>query len=166
MAILTQNHHVANALRALAATNKYVGVGRTTAWANENVPPEPNALATGLEEAICYVPLTKAALVVPDEAGTLTFAGQTWREVSVGNAYTEGAKRVYFEGRLEYDEAPLVTFRQIGLFAGLTKAPGAGTGVLLPADVSSVGVLELLDNRAPTYRAADKVDVVGFMVQF
>lgn len=166
MATLTQNSHVASALRLLAASNKYIGVGRSTAWANESAPPSPDALATALEEPICYVPLTKATLVVQDNAGTLSFAGQTWREVANVDAYDEGAKRVYVEGRLEYDDAPLTTFRQVGLFTGLVKAGGAGAGVLLPAAVTSPGVLEVLDNRTPTYRTADKVDIIGFMVQF
>lgn len=166
MPTLTTSHHVAQALRALAATNKYLGIGRTTAWADELSPPLPAGSATALTEPVCYAPLSRATLVVPDVAGDLAFDGATWRTVSPANAYAEGAVRLYLEGRLEYDDAPLVVFRQVGFFTGLTPATGAGAGVLLPSQVADPGVLEVLDHRRPVYRAADKVDIVAVMVQF
>lgn len=169
MPILTESHHVTQALRFLAATNKYCAIGRTTAWADEQNPPAPSASATTVEEVQAYAPLAQATLVIPDEDGLIEFLGDQYTAVAVEDAYTEGAVRVYVVARFEYAVGglpPLCTFRQVGIFSGLVKAGGAGNGVLLPNEVTSPGILEIIDNRTPTIRAADKVDVICAMVQF
>lgn len=166
MSTLTQSHHVAQALRFLAATNKYIGIGRTAAWDVETAPPAPSVIATGVDTPICYAPLSKACLVVADAGGAITFGGDTYLEVPPEDAYTVGATQVYVEAQLNGAAAPLVTYRQAALFSGLTKAGGAGAGILLPADVTDPGILEVLDNRQPTYRAADTLDVIAHLLQF
>lgn len=166
MSILTQSHHVAQALRFLAATAKYIAIGRSTAWDVETIPPSPSVIATELDEPICYAPLSKACLVVADAGGAITFGGDTYLEVAPEDAYTVGATQVYVEAQLNGAAAPLVTYRQAALFSGLTKAGGAGAGILLPADVTDSGILEVLDNRQPTYRAADTLDVIAHLLQF
>lgn len=166
MSTLTQHFHVAQALRFLAAPNKYIGIGRTAAWDVESAPPAPSVIATGLDTPICYAPLTRACLVVADVGGDISFGGDTYQTVAEEDAYTLGATQVYLEAQLDGADAPLSTYRQAGLFTGLTKTGGAGAGILLPADVTDPGTLEVLDNRQPTYRAADTLDVIAHLLQF
>jgi hypothetical protein len=163
MPVLTVRHHVTQALRFLAATNKYMAIGRTTAWSNESSPPAPSSSASTVEEVVCYAPLAQATLVKPDSGGSISHLGSNYTAVTEGNAYTESATRVYVKANFDYANAPLVTFRQIGLFTGLS---GTGAGIRLPGAVSDPGILELLDNRTPTIRAADKVDVVAALITF
>lgn len=165
-AILTDFHHVTQAIRFLNATNVYGALGRTTAWTNEASPPAPDPADTELDETICYAPLTTQTLVVPDAGGSIEVDGVLYTAVSEANAYTSGAIRVYVEARFDYDNAPLVTWRQAGFYSGLVKGGGAGSGILLPADVSDPGILETCDNRTPTTRAIDKVDVITAVIQF
>lgn len=165
-AVLTNYHHTTQALRFLAATNKYVAIGRTTAWTNEGSPPAPDTSATVVEEVVCYAPLVQATLVVEDAGGTIGHLGTNYKTVSQGDAYTEGATKVYVKAEFPYSDAPLVTFRQIGFFTGLTKTGDAGNGILLPEKVVDPGVLEVLDNRTATTRSADKVDVFAALLTF
>lgn len=165
-AILTDRHHVKQAIRFLNSTNVYGAIGRTTAWSNESSPPAPDPTATALTEVVCYAPLSAQTLVKPDAGGSIEVNGVLYSAVSEANAYTEGAIRVYVEARFDYDNAPLVTWRQAGFYSGLVKGGGAGSGILLPADVTSPGILETIDNRTPTVRAIDKVDVITAVIQF
>lgn len=165
MSILTQSHHVAQALRFLAATAKYIAIGRSTAWDVETIPPSPSVIATELDEPICYAPLSKACLVVADAGGAITFGGDTYLEVAPEDAYTVGATHVYVEAQLDGTWAPLGSYRQVGFFTGLTKTAGA-VGILLPNNVLDPGILEVIDNRQPSYRKADTLDVIAHLLQF
>lgn len=163
---LTTRHHTSQALRFKNAAGIYMAIGRTTAWSNEASPPAPSASATAVEEVVCYAPPAQITLVKPDAGGAIEHLGTYYTAVSDGNAYTEGAYLVYVKCEFPYTQAPLCTFRQVGLYLGLVKNQGAGSGVLLPADVSSPGILEAIDNRTPTVRAADKKDVEAMLLSF
>lgn len=167
MPVLTERHHTNQAIRFFSSSNKYIGLGRTSAWPNEASPPAPSTSATTIEEAACYAPLTQQAYVVEDEAGTITHLGVKYRVVAGGDVYTYGARKVYVQAMFDYGNAPLpLTFRQVGLCVGLSKIQGAPEGILLPNQVSSIGQLEFLDNRIATVRAIDKVDVVAALISF
>lgn len=166
MGLRTTSSHVANALRFLAAPNLYMGIGRTTAWADDTNPPPEDPEQVALDEAVCYQPILTPKLLKQDIGGLIAWGGLMWTEVAIQDAYTEGATYAYCEAAFEYDDAPLVTFRQVALFTGLTKAGGAGSGILLPGEVTDPGVLEALDNRTPVVRAIDKIDTVTVVLSF
>lgn len=167
MGLITTRHHVADALRFHAAADKYFGIGRTTAWTDDADPPPEDPDAVVLEEVVGYKSLSAIKLLKPDAGGAFDWGGQKWTEVTAENARAQGATYVYVEARLEYAELPLITFRQVGIFTGLVRAGGApATGPLLPAQVTSPGDLEALDNRTPVLRAADKVDVLTMVLSF
>ena len=65
-------------------------------------------------------------------------------------------------------DLPLGRYRQIGLYAGLTKAAGvlAGKYALLPSEVADNGILEMIDNRQDTNRLADMKDTLRLVIEF
>lgn len=89
----------------------------------------------------------------------------------IGGAIVEGAKYVYVDCYLDYDEFPIVTYRQIGLCTGVT--PG-DANILKSADYSNsgadefstIGVLEILDNRVPSTRDTSQRELISLIIEF
>lgn len=89
----------------------------------------------------------------------------------IGGAMVEGAKYVYLDCYLNYDEFPLVTYRQIGLCTGVTpntedilkSAEYTLSGV---DDYNSLGVLEILDNRLPNTRDVNQRELLSLIIEF
>lgn len=89
----------------------------------------------------------------------------------LGGAMVEGAKYVYVDCYLNYDEFPLVTYRQIGLCTGVLPntedvlKSGAHTldGV---NEYSSLGTLEILDNRYPNTRDINQRELLSLIIEF
>lgn len=88
----------------------------------------------------------------------------------IGGAIVEGAKYVYVECYLNYDEFPLATYRQIGLCTGVTPDT---ENILLSKDYSagsadeftSLGILEVLDNRVPSTRDAAQRELLSLIIE-
>lgn len=86
-------------------------------------------------------------------------------------ARVEGAKYVYIDCRLRYDEFPLVTYRQIGICTGVTPS---ASDILLSASYSSsgkdeftsLGTLEVLDNRPPYIRDIATTELLSIIIEF
>lgn len=89
----------------------------------------------------------------------------------LGGALIEGAKYVYVEAYFEYDEIPLTTYRQIGLF---THVKPDTKDILLSAEFSTtnqdeytdLGILEVIDNRIPDTRDINKRELCSMIVEF
>jgi len=171
MAILTTLHHVLKAQRFYEETGKYMVIGRTTAWADENNPPEEDPDTEALDEVVAYAPVTTEKYYLRDDInGTFEWpagSGQKWTEVQPANILTEKPTHVFVSADFERDDAPLVTYRQAGFHTGLVLAPGAPAGEeVVPAQVSDPGTLEAYDNRPPSTRYIDKVDTISLMFAF
>lgn len=90
---------------------------------------------------------------------------------ALGGAYVEGAKYVYIECSLNYDQFPIETYRQVGVVTGvvpntqdiLRSAEYSDSGV---NEFSTVGMLEILDNRSPTIREPDQKENISLIIQF
>ena len=88
-----------------------------------------------------------------------------------GGALVEGAKYVYVDCYLSYDQFPLVTYRQIGLCSGVTpntedvlkNAAYTSSGY---DDYSSLGVLEILDNRVPSTLDINQRELLSLIIEF
>lgn len=89
----------------------------------------------------------------------------------VGGAIVEGAKYVYVDCYLNYDQFPLVTYRQIGLCSGVTP----NTSDVLKAaaytlngtnEYTSLGILEILDNRVPSTRDISQRELLSLIIEF
>lgn len=92
----------------------------------------------------------------------------------IGGALVEGAKYVYVEGYLEYDRFPLQTYRQLGLCTGVVPSDPSVTDILRSAEFnpsgvdeySSLGILEILDNRSPIPRDINMRELVSIIIEF
>lgn len=89
-----------------------------------------------------------------------------------GGAQIEAAKYVYVDCYLEYDKFPLVTYRQVGLCTNVTPD---GADVLRSAaynisggvdEYTSLGILEILDNRAPSTRDISQRELISLIIEF
>lgn len=89
----------------------------------------------------------------------------------LGGAMAEGAHYVYVECYLNYNQFPLVTYRQIGL---CTRVSPSTEDKLLSAEYSSttaneytsLGTLEILDNRVPSTRDANQREMLSLIIEF
>lgn len=89
----------------------------------------------------------------------------------LGGAYVDGAKYVYVDCYLNYDEFPIMTYRQIGLCSYVTPDT---ENILLSSIVSgvtedqydSLGILEIIDNRAPIPRDINQREMLSLIVEF
>jgi hypothetical protein len=178
MAITTTQGHVARALDFYDRTDVYFAYGRTSAWPNDVngkpegditfQPPVEDIAATTLTELIAYKKVVTKNLVVPDANGTITYRSTKWKIVNPTDALAQGARWVYVQTELAYDEVPLLTYRQIGLFSRLVKKTSvpAGQLALLPTEVETSGYLEVLDNRKPVTRQVDQKEILELIVEF
>lgn len=89
----------------------------------------------------------------------------------LGGALVDGAHYVYMICYLNYDEFPVMTYRQIGVCTGV--APST-ENVLLSArakgtdtdDYTSLGILEILDNRGPSTRDSSQREKLSVIIEF
>lgn len=88
----------------------------------------------------------------------------------LAGALVEGAKYVYLDCYLNYDQFPLVTYRQIGLCSGVTpntvdilKSAAYATGNT--DEYTSLGTLEIIDNRAPSTRDVSQRELLSIIVE-
>jgi hypothetical protein len=115
---------------------------------------------------IGYKAISAKYMVVPDNIlGTITHGTQKYRIVASNLAAQENARWVYIETTFSYDELPVEDFRQLGVFSGFTRNVGVTDEAVIPSQVLSVGVLELLDNRKTINRAIDQQEVVAYIIE-
>ena len=89
----------------------------------------------------------------------------------LGGALVEGAKYVYVDCYLNYDEFPLVTYRQIGLCTLVTPESenvlkSAAYSIGGNDEYTSLGILEVLDNRIPAARDISQRELLSLIVEF
>lgn len=169
--ITTTMGHVSRAISFQELPNVYFGIGRTTPWDGETEPdfsaPLPSVEATELDELIGLKKVDIKSLVVPDEDGTLIYRDRTWRKISAEEAIELGAHWVYIEASILYEELPVSAYRQIGVFSRVKpKSTVTSPSILLPEDIESTGVLEILDQRKVVTRNADSRDTFSMIIEF
>ena len=89
----------------------------------------------------------------------------------IGGALVEGAKYVYVDCYLNYDQFPLVTYRQIGLCTGVTPntedvLKSAAYSLSGTNEYTSLGNLEILDNRVPSTRDISQRELLSLIIEF
>lgn len=89
----------------------------------------------------------------------------------IGGAQVEGAKYVYLDCTLNYDAFPLVTYRQIGLCSKVTPATedvlrAASYSLSGQNEYTSLGILEIIDNRVPSTRDINQRDMLSLIIEF
>lgn len=172
-AVTTRNASVRRAIDFYNKTDLWFAIGKTSAWANESSPPAPTA-TDSMTEIIGYRKVSVKYLVIPYDGRQLqsgdikiTLAdGSQWFVISPANAYTEGAKYVYVETTVFPSDFPAGDYRQVGLFSGLVPQAGVNKDYLLPSEVQSQGVLEVIDNRVKSTRTSTTKEQLSFVIQF
>lgn len=143
----------------------WIAVGRTSAWTDENNPPDEDRNDSDITEIVGFKKADVVSLAKQDGGGAIEFNGQNYTLVSDGNAYTETARFVYIKASLEYDTFPVVTFRQTAIYADLTPASGhESDDPILPADVSDNGILRYYRNHVPRFRDNEIVDIIELVI--
>lgn len=168
MAITTLIGHVSRALDFRNKESLFIGIGKTTAWEDENSPPDPLNTDT-LVDPVGYKQVESIFMVVPDPNGTLSYKDSRWRIVPEEEAIAQGARWVYLSVYVAYEELPTnISYRQVGAYTNLTRKEGVPSGkyALLPSEVESVGLLEVLDNRKPIYREPDQREQLIIIIEF
>lgn len=156
----------------------WVGVGKTTAWTGGDVPPEVSP-TTQFEELAGLKRAEVVSLVVPDANGEIEHLGEKWRKVAfdpnaadmaaeIQRIITEGARWVYVAAWLRYSELPLVSYRQVGVFADTVLKADTPPGklALLPTEIDHAGLCVVINNRDPLSRAADQKELQEFVIEF
>jgi hypothetical protein len=168
MAISTVYGHVSRALEFFKHDDLFFGIGRTTAWTDEQVPPAPDVNIQEVEEIVAFKKVIEKKMVVPDAQGTIFYMGEQYREVTAAQAEAEKSRWVYVSTTLIGNEVPLASFRQLGLYSGLKVKDTAPAGkiALLPADIEDTGLLEIIDNRRVTHRQEDQSEKLSLIVEF
>ncbi len=168
MATTTINGHVSRALDFFERNDIYFGIGHPDPWSNEEYPPAPEISTTGITSPIGYKKVETIYLVVPDEEGTIAYRDKRWRVVPADKAIEEGARWVYIDCYLRYDELPLSDYRQIGVISRLKPAEGVPPGKynLLPEEVADAGILEVIDNRKKVPRQIDQKEMLSLVIEF
>lgn len=180
MAICTLEAHVSRAIDFYNKEDIYFVLGKTSVWGESDMdnydssidyevnPPVPKN-TDKIKEVLGYRKADYKAMVIQDDKGTLTYRNTKWRVVDKKDALKQGARWVYISTELSYDDLPTEKpYRQIGVVSSLTKASGveAGKDALIPSEVEDAGILEVIDNRKPTYRDTDVKEKIKLILEF
>lgn len=174
--VATTAGHVSRAISFCNLNSVYLGLGKTSPWEGETEAavageefsaPLPSVDTTELTELIGLKKVDVKSLVYPDDEGTIVYRTQTWRKVSEDEAISLGAHWVYLEVSILYEEFPAVAYRQIGIFSRVELNNNTeNSSVLLPADIKSTGILEILDQRKVVTRNEDSKDTFSLIIEF
>lgn len=175
MAIGTLNSHIYTAIQMQQNLNSaYLVIGRKTAWANDNNPPEEDIKTDKLEEIIGYKKLKQYSLARPLNVGetaetapyqTVTYNGLVWVLIPVEKAYEEKAHWLYVTAEILPTDFPTGMYRQVGVNVGLQPTSGVTKPNLLPTEVFNSGVLLFYENRQPQNRTSSVHVLEKFMIK-
>ena len=169
MAVTTYAGRARRALLHKTNSTYWMAIGRTTAWDDEENPPDPSPSATAIEEPIVYVTPTSVSLCKVVSSGEdVTHLGTKYAFVADEDAIDEGARFLYMLGRFDPTSGqPYDTFRQVALYSNLTPSTGhESDSWLAPANVDDAGLLEYLDNDVSTIMTDTRLEVIEIMIEF
>lgn len=153
--------------------SKYVLIGRTTPWTNENVPPIPTGNETQLTELIggkiiqnqWYAKMLTNPTQEQMDAGVYYKGHYYYKTDDVDTAIAQGCDCVLVYVELDRDELPLQTYRQVGLQTQV----GNSSITMTPSQFNALtnkGQLEVIENRKPQTRENDQMESITILVQF
>jgi len=131
----------------------YLVLGKTSAWDNENNPPEEDPNTEAVSEVIGYKKVKQFSLARPLNTNettsypVVTYGGQQWVLVPADKAYAEKARWVYVEAEVLPEDFPLGEYRQVGVHLDLVPKSGVTKQNLLPSEVESPGQLQFFENK-------------------
>lgn len=167
-ACATIGFHVKRALEFYNTSSVFFALAKESNWPDEYNVPNPTTDSV-LEGVWAYKKVEAKYMVVPDEVnGTIMYKKTKWRIVNEKDAMKEKCRWVYLTSFIYYDELPLKTYHQVGIYTGLQLQPGVATGAvnLLPEQVKDPGLLEIIDFRAGITRSMDMREQLGMIIEF
>ena len=151
-------------------TDVWIGIGRTTAWDDEENAPDPSNAALALDEIVGLVKPASLQMVVPATDGEIEMFAQKFHALTppydIDTLIAAGARWVYVPAWLMYDQFPVVTYRQNGVYSGVEHTGEPGAVILLPGQVTSYGQLEVITNHEKLQRRTDQKELVEFIIEF
>lgn len=153
--------------------SKYVLIGRSTPWENENIPPVPSDTATEIEELIggklikdqWYVKLLDDPTPEQKEAGIYYKGHYYYKTKDLDTAITNGCDSIIIYAELDRDELPLITYRQVGLQVQVQHSAQTVTADQFSTIIDK-GILEVIENRKPQTREDDQMEEIYVLIQF
>lgn len=144
----------------------WAAVGRTSPWTNENNPPIEEITVQDIVEIQGFKKIDFISACKEDVNGEIIFKDKKYSIVSDVNAYSYGARWVYVRAILLYENFPLCTYRQIGIYADTVPSAGHETkNILLPSQVDSNGALMIYNNIPPVIRDANSKNIIEAVIE-
>lgn len=153
------------------ATDVWIAVGKTTPWGStdhNNVETVPTVQHNeALQELVAMKRAQVVSYVLPSEEGEIEQLGQNWKKVSIEEARQNDCKWVYVSTWLDYDNFPVVTYRQTGIYIDLVLNEGVEPNkqVITEENIKDKGFLVVVNNRSPITRDATQKELVEFIIQ-
>ena len=133
----------------------YIGIGKSSHWANDSKPDPEDSSKTNIDEPLFYVKADKVQLCrtkLPTEsptAETISYGSNQYVPVNVGDAISSGAEYIYCSALLSSENVGKLTFREAGLFSGLQLNQGDTKATVQYSDIASIGSMLSLINQSP-----------------
>ncbi|WP_400162934.1 hypothetical protein ACAF76_008480 [Brevibacillus sp. TJ4] len=146
----------------------FVGAGKDTPWAGTpEVVPDPAYNGT-IEKLVALKRADQVRYALPDPNGDVEItAGQKYRLVDEAEAIENNCRWVYVQAWFRYDQFPITTYRQTGVFANVKLKEGvpANKDVALPADVENFGFFVNLSNLDPVVRDKQSRESIEYIIE-
>lgn len=162
---------------------RFIAIGRTSPWENENEPPTPDETMTEVTELIGLqrVDSYKFAKVIPNPTTLQKRTGVYYKglyyavtqdsEIALNEGYTS----IMIQTTLDRDTVEAipvgVTFRQVGLYVGVKATPDEiQYGITRDQWNNKLeedrGMLEVVDNRPPLGRTDSQSEEILILLDF
>ncbi|MDH6351938.1 hypothetical protein [Brevibacillus sp. 1238] len=146
----------------------FVGAGKDTPWpGTPEVVPEPTYNGT-IENLVALKRADQVRYALPDPAGDIEITtGQKYRLVSEEEAIANNSRWVYVQAWFKYDQFPVTTYRQTGVFVNVKLRTGVPVNkdVALPDDVESYGFFVNLSNLDPVVRDKHSRESIEYIIE-
>ena len=135
--------------------NIYIGIGKSSQWADDSKPDPEDSSKTNIDEPLFYVKADKVQLCRPKlpteslTAETISYGSNQYVPVNASDAVSSGAEYLYCSALLSPDNVGKVTFREAGLFSGLQLNQGVTKTTVQYSDIASLGSMLSLINQSP-----------------
>ncbi len=162
---------------------RFIAIGKTSPWEDENNPPVPDENMTEITELIGLqrIDSYKYAKVIPNPTTLQKRTGVYYKglyysvtqdsEIALQDGYTSIMCEVVLD-RDTIEAIPIdITFRQVGLYVGVQATPDEIKYGITRAEwdaklTSDKGMLEVVDNRQPLSRMEDQQETILILLDF
>lgn len=170
MGLVMLDGAVYRALQFKTYTTIWCAIGRTTAWVDEETPPQEDPTAHDIEEVIAYVKPYHTSIAKPVLTGEdVSINGLLYAFVADEDALADqDARFLYIAGEFNPNSGTAYgNFRQIAVYADLVPDTGhMADDWLNPADVSDPGTLCYLHNDTVTAMSPTRRQVIELVLEF